>query len=158
MKKVEKSSFAGTTDESSTNADSLQVCQPIAKPDVSSRFPSRNELRLGNYVQAFHPRKEVVQICDLSTTICKAGEYLNGYEEIGCIPLSKDWMLKLGFEAFPWGWVKKSKSDFGVRLNLLSFSYDVSGNYPVRLEFVHQLQNLFFVLTGEELEVVPNGC
>jgi hypothetical protein len=34
MKKAEKSSFAGTTDESSTNADSLQVCQPIAKPSV----------------------------------------------------------------------------------------------------------------------------
>lgn len=38
MKKVDKSSFAGTNDESSTNVHSSQVCQPIAKHDVSSRF------------------------------------------------------------------------------------------------------------------------
>jgi len=36
MKKVDKSSSAGTTDESSTNADVSSVCQPIAKPRVSS--------------------------------------------------------------------------------------------------------------------------
>lgn len=34
MKKADKSSSAGTTDESSTKADVSSVCQPIAKPDV----------------------------------------------------------------------------------------------------------------------------
>lgn len=34
MKKADKSSSAGTEVESSTNADSSQVCQPIAKPNV----------------------------------------------------------------------------------------------------------------------------
>lgn len=34
MKKVDIYSSAGTTDESSTNADILQASQPIAKPDV----------------------------------------------------------------------------------------------------------------------------
>jgi hypothetical protein len=38
MKKVDKSSSAGTADESSTNADDMQVCQPIAKHSVSSRL------------------------------------------------------------------------------------------------------------------------
>ena len=36
MKKVDKSSSAGTKDESSTNAQDSQVSQPIAKPNVSS--------------------------------------------------------------------------------------------------------------------------
>lgn len=34
MKKVDKSSSAGTEVESSTNADVSSVCQPIAKPNV----------------------------------------------------------------------------------------------------------------------------
>lgn len=37
MKKVDISSSAGTKVESSTNADSSSVSQPIAKPDVSRR-------------------------------------------------------------------------------------------------------------------------
>lgn len=39
MKKVEKSSSAGTEVHSSTNVDVQHVSQPIAKPSVSSRFP-----------------------------------------------------------------------------------------------------------------------
>jgi hypothetical protein len=35
MKKADKSSSAGTTVDSSTNAQVEQVCQPIAKPSVS---------------------------------------------------------------------------------------------------------------------------
>lgn len=111
----------------------------------------KNELRLGNYVQATHPRKEIVQIVDLSTTICKAGEYLNGYEDIKGIKVTDDILIKFGFQVFPWGWVKKSKEDFGVRINLRSYNYEVSGNNPVKIQFVHQLQNLFFALTGDEL-------
>lgn len=34
MKKADKSSSAGTADESSINADVSSVCQPIAKPNV----------------------------------------------------------------------------------------------------------------------------
>lgn len=37
MKKVDKSSSAGTEVDSSTNVDGSQVCQPIAKPNVIGR-------------------------------------------------------------------------------------------------------------------------
>jgi hypothetical protein len=44
------------------------------------------------------------------------------------------------------------KFAFGLRLqnNKLYFDW-IGGN--TKVEFVHQLQNLFFALTGEELEV-----
>jgi hypothetical protein len=69
------------------------------------------------------------------------------------IPLTEEWLERFGFKVFPWGWVKKSNKDFGVRLRLTSFSYEVSGNNAVLLVYAHQLQNLFYALTGEELEL-----
>lgn len=38
MKKVQKSSSAGTKNDSSTDAQDSQVCQPIAKPNVMRRL------------------------------------------------------------------------------------------------------------------------
>jgi hypothetical protein len=69
------------------------------------------------------------------------------------IQLNDDWMQRCGFQVFPWGWVKKSSSDFGVRINLTSYNYEVSGNSSVELKYLHKLQNLYFSLTGEELPV-----
>jgi hypothetical protein len=43
MKKVDKSSSAGTEVESSTNVHSSQVCQPIAKPSVMRRCSLKME-------------------------------------------------------------------------------------------------------------------
>jgi hypothetical protein len=83
----------------------------------------------------------------------------NGHGLINCksmddfegIPLTEDWLVRFGFKLLPWGWVVKSKSDFGIRLNLKTFTYDVSGNDSVKIISVDQLQNLYHALTGEEL-------
>ena len=71
------------------------------------------------------------------------------------IPITEELLLKLGFQVFPWGWVKLSKNDFGFRLNLGNtiFHYEISGNYPVKIKYLHQLQNLYFDLTREELNL-----
>lgn len=75
------------------------------------------------------------------------------------VPLTDDIMLQFGFQLFPWGWVKQSKNNFEVRINLTSFGfgYDVEGNYPVNVAYLHRLQNLYFDLTGENLEVMKTG-
>ena len=73
MKKVEKSSSAGTKDESSTNAQDSQVCQPIAKPHVSSRLSNKDVLLIKEKIlhclvddfkgnQAIFDRKEGWQV------------------------------------------------------------------------------------------------
>jgi len=72
-------------------------------------------------------------------------------DELSPIVLTPEILKKCEFEIYPWGWVKKSSHDFGIRLNLQTFYYAVSGNNPVRLKYLHQLQNLYYVLTGEEL-------
>jgi hypothetical protein len=53
MKNVDKSSSAGTEVESSTNADSSQVCQPIAKHSVSRCF-SRSDDEFTFSEKGFH--------------------------------------------------------------------------------------------------------
>lgn len=100
------------------------------------------ELRIGNWVDCYgeHLQVEILEEgCDL------AG--------IKPIPLTPEILEKAGFELFPWGWVKRASNDFGIRLNVKSFSYEVSGNNPVKLQHLHQLQNLFFILCEEELNV-----
>jgi hypothetical protein len=74
-------------------------------------------------------------------------------DEIHPIPLTKEILLKCGFEILPWGYVKKSSMDFGIRLNLKTFNYEVSGNNSVKIQYLHQLQNLYFALTNEELKI-----
>ena len=120
-----------------------------------------NELRLNNYVKfengdESHQVQGVYQSSNCEDrTIQLYGNYIsNRDDQLVGVPISDDWLLKFGFDCFPWGWVKKSSEDFGVRINMRSYNYDVSGNSSVRLDFVHQLQNLYFALTREELEVI----
>jgi hypothetical protein len=111
------------------------------------------EIRIGNFVNYGYKIATVNAIREDGGLNVKLENTLLG-AEFDCfdpIPLTPEILVALGFELLPWGYVKKSMKDFGVRLNLLSFSYDVSGNNPVRLKYLHQLQNLYFALTGEEL-------
>lgn len=68
------------------------------------------------------------------------------------IPLTEEWLLRFGFE--------KDRSGYRLDdINSLSFSenYIVCWHDKVlgikQIEYVHQLQNLYFTLTGEELTI-----
>ena len=67
------------------------------------------------------------------------------------IELSVEWLQDFNFTLFPWGWVKKTSSDNGVRITAHSY-FEREGNNPVKIKYVHQLQNLYYALTGEELQ------
>ena len=108
-----------------------------------------NELRIGNYVDLGGMRN-LYQITD---------------EILGClnlnpIPLTEEWLIKLGFE-------KKENSLFTKKLEYIynSLKYcedykiwiyynddnDAACNSIADLNFVHELQNLYFALTKKEL-------
>lgn len=124
------------------------------------------ELRIGNWIRKtdgrgnFQVDPEI--LCAIAHTPPKEME-----EEF--IPITSEWMVDFGFKKnpdYPHLWFLK---DF--RFNLNSFtvkilrSCDKAGEsqrhecgYPVLTDmiscgYVHQLQNLYFALTGEELEV-----
>ena len=119
-----------------------------------------NELRIGNWIQWEDESNDMVQVKGIGetkdggvvTTSKKERAYL--FEFVG-IPLTEEILLKAGFRILTWGYVKISSENFSVRLNPITFNYEVSGNNPVEVKYVHQLQNLIYALTGEELIIQP---
>lgn len=111
-----------------------------------------SDLREGNYVEMY--LLESPKICDLHTvepatlmiiagTISSRGAAFRPY------PLNDEQLRKFGFEEYPNEYVigefEIIKGDDG----LYRFYYTHS-NF-IQLDFVHQLQNLYFALIGKEL-------
>jgi hypothetical protein len=77
----------------------------------------------------------------------------NTFADIQPIPLTEEWLMKLGFiKKNGYGFIKKDL--FGN----LFYSVETKEHFifqyhelRIKIEYVHQLQNLYFALTGEEL-------
>jgi len=121
-----------------------------------------NELRIGNYIirNGFKP-----EIVDGWKMFAKIEQVPDWYFPI---PLTEEWLLKFGFE--------KTESDNSEELYLWSiqianntslyFNRDIDewylshewnsnhfkNDFWNKPKYVHQLQNLYFALTGEELQ------
>jgi len=95
------------------------------------------ELRIGNWVE--------IQGIQLSQVVGQVTR-ING-KKIGRnlqpIPLTKEWL-----ERFNWNPPKDIAVSFSLTTDEIHF---VVGNYYKKIEHVHQLQNLYFAITGEEL-------
>ena len=116
-----------------------------------------NELRIGNWVMVF-PVKNPQQVCDVMfdsvNTECVFGQH---YGEVDPIPLTEEWLLKFGFELinepnkrYHYGrlCLQFCKSRLYPSGRTFFNNWAILDNLP---EHVHQLQNLYFSLTGEEL-------
>ncbi len=128
------------------------------------------ELRIGNIVYSkMFERDRIVGIIGRNNLLsyeCENGglDGTIGIIDANPIPLTEEWLLKFGFE-------KISELEYNIKLGVLisicidisdySYAiYDNTGNfnkgaYPTSLvssKYVHQLQNLYFALTGKELE------
>lgn len=118
-----------------------------------------NELRIGNYLSyklgTFIVRgvgKDCVWLNDTGGPIS-----INGFLEIQPIPLTEEWLLKFGFDKY----LELRHNDF--MLEYISFNkkimltlYDYNDNevsIDTKIKCVHQLQNLFYALTCEELTI-----
>ena len=121
------------------------------------------ELRIGNYF---------IPIMDDGTQLeerkLKASELYaiyNNKERCKDITLTEEWLIKLGFtndnnESWFWSF------DFGDKQETFKIFPLTAGGEPMglwgivgcpqlvkKIEFVHQLQNIYFSLTGQELEL-----
>jgi hypothetical protein len=77
------------------------------------------------------------------------------------IPLTDEWLIKFGVtdDKYIKGWSKIgdfyiSKIKSGYELGSYDSEYDI-GEHKTEVKYVHQLQNLYFCLTGEELTIKP---
>ena len=136
-----------------------------------------NELRIGNLV--YNDKDEIMKIARIETkeyTDWNSGDddsiTYQHLTNIGCyfqgnikpIPLTENILLKLGFKLFG-GWYFYEYFDdgettsfcikFDSNNNLFAYHTEVKDNRPLIYVYTtHQLQNLFFCLTGFELCVV----
>jgi len=104
------------------------------------------QLRIGNITSlgiVFLINQDVFSVID-----SKGDWFKNTLTEIKPIPLTEEWLIKLG--------AKKDKIDNTYYLSQLEIMLPNFFRYKTsiisRIDYVHQLQNLYFALTGEELK------
>ena len=117
------------------------------------------ELRIGNWVQFRHTETPVrVTLGDFVREY--NDEHLEDYEPI---PLTEEWLIKFGFEpngGIHFRTIRQSAyiaigndGSCGLYNSLSHFNRGSSYNQLIDVEHVHQLQNLYFALTDEELTI-----
>jgi hypothetical protein len=117
-----------------------------------------NELRIGNWISDRGMKEWQIDSWErknkvaAKSPIFKFGDLaMEGHpltEEVDFlipIPLTEEWLLKFGFKPLQKDWQKK-----GLIIHTRKRGFIVRKSIP-QIHHVHQLQNLYFALTGEEL-------
>ena len=92
----------------------------------------RNELRIGNLVDLGNRIAKVIEINHLACVVVDLEETqdtIEDYERVKPIKLTEEWLLK-----------------FGLKPN--QYTKEIEFGY---FKYVHQFQNLYFAIIGEEL-------
>lgn len=120
---------------------------------------SVNELRIGNYVSHFGFEHKIEAIHSKNKLSDKHRHIVfeNGVEtyllNLAPIKLTEEWLLKLGFKKINGAFFKLSFLFYGIEVkDYLGFHFK-KGEFTIELKYVHQLQNLYFALTSEELKI-----
>lgn len=117
---------------------------------------SANELRIGNWIFNGGIKSQVAYLLpdNINCTRPDFDGLLNG--EITPILLTEEWLLKFGFE------IDKDLVFYKMvaRKGHISLPFDKDKKWKywsnllkIEIQYVHQLQNLYFALTGSELEI-----
>jgi hypothetical protein len=118
-----------------------------------------NHLRIGNLV--YHRLNDfsefnVTPIVGLNSNDFNLLEHAG---HIKPIPLTEEWLLKFGFSLDEGITIRVSEFNWFSLSNLnIGYFYSVNGGeYLIGkpIKYVHQLQNLYFALTGNELTLKP---
>jgi hypothetical protein len=140
-----------------------------------------NELRIGNYVNCPKDGQNPFRIDLLDFVSCGIGKFgmiydksvhpLTWYlQDLQPIPLTEEWLLKFGFgkekvnDLYDNAFIKYDvlSSDLYLRPSYMGgyyWGFNVPGKLDNELydakniKYVHQLQNLYFALTENELEI-----
>jgi len=140
------------------NTNKTQTEQ-LTQVAVMQSVLKESDLRTGNLIKVISSKKtfesfitkakgyDIVRIEEKSFT------HLN-YEPI---PLDEEWLLKFGFSEIG-GCNEKdfTNGDYNIFINSLgevNFLFFRQGDWYQKLDYVHQLQNLYFALTQRELTV-----
>ena len=99
------------------------------------------ELRIGNWVLS--PTEGEIQI--------ENGWQIDEGEEVEPIPLTEEWLVKFGFENNSMNLDEEGFLHLDISFIGGVNVYINDMEYP-NINYVHQIQNLYFALTGQELQ------
>lgn len=114
------------------------------------------ELRIGNLVNYLGKEYEVSAIGTRNDVIGLKGRPLTAMNLVNEIVLTEDWLIALGFEQSNENKDWMIKGNITLTKNGTSVCFGNCGqwvNLRINCKYVHQLQNLYFALTGKELEL-----
>lgn len=116
-----------------------------------------SELRIGNFVSDFHASESYYsEVIELKKNRCYYGNFHSVYSDLKPILLTEEWLLKFGFS------LETKIGGDGIKFRVYHFDvltfntnhgwwYSVIHLRETTLDYVHQLQNFYFALTGKEL-------
>jgi hypothetical protein len=120
-----------------------------------------SELRIGNLIGFnYGNRKTYSTITEITSIDVKLNDGFAELSQLEPIPLTEKWLLRFGYIKFEVNatiFCEYSLVDDGVLKYKLLFdkrnnNIVMPNEYkPIKIKHVHQLQNLYFALTGEEL-------
>lgn len=106
------------------------------------------DLKIGSLVSYNNCDLRVTALGSRSDIIGLERHPLTAFNRVSPIPLTEEWLIKLGFgkqNGYPFemlnGYIK-------IRNGIYFFKYY---QLEIELNYVHQLQNLYFALTSKEL-------
>lgn len=121
--------------------------------------------RIGNWIRTDQDEQIVAILCDCINT---PNHLYMTYDDFELIELDQEWFLKFGFMRTD-GWWLSLPSHYLEIIPKFEYNGDryyspVYGHMPEvecsvqlnRIRYVHELQNLFFSLTGRELEFLTD--
>lgn len=109
------------------------------------------ELRIGNFVYLSNGKENTIDLTDFADEFEYLGEIIPSFKPI---QLTEDWLIKFGFildVKNPFNWFDINDVSISFVENRMVKEYGDSYNQFEIPKYVHQLQNLYFALTGEEL-------
>jgi len=117
-----------------------------------------NELRIGNYISDIYSSNSfMAKVVRLDFIRCYYGMSHSSYSDLRPIPLTPEILEKCGAEKYEeFG---KSFMELSVATDLVIFSDETGvklmclGDEIKKVEYLHDLQNLYFALTNNELEI-----
>ncbi len=115
-----------------------------------------SDLRIGNLVDLGNRIAKVTEINHLACVVVDLEETqdtIEDYERVKGIILTEEWLEKFGFKR---SGLYNLKDEVYIydEYGLIDTGFEYRFNYTqIKLKYVHQLQNLYFALTEEELEI-----
>jgi hypothetical protein len=119
-----------------------------------------NELRIGNYIlNEYDTPSKVREITHYECVFLGDNLLKQDLQNCNPVPLTEELLLKCGFNKkarrIVWdiGWIELWYSSYAKNYQVRFYKTGNDIEKVINIEYLHQLQNLYFAITGEELDV-----